>query len=116
MREGQKTMITIQSNVQHSLGQEAAVERIHQLVASLSERFPQQVHQVQLHLNEHCVDVDFAAYGYQVSWHAEIYDDQISLTGQIPKSAKKFEQKIEEAIVTRSEETLLPTPPITRVA
>ena len=109
-------MITIQSNVQHSLGQEAAVERIHQLVASLSERFPQQVHQVQLHLNEHCVDVDFAAYGYQVSWHAEIYDDQISLTGQIPKSAKKFEQKIEEAIVTRIEETLLPTPPITRVA
>ncbi len=99
-------MIEIHSSVQHSLGQEAAVARVTQLVASLSQRFPQQVHQVQLHLKDHRVDVSFAAYGYVVSWHADIYDDEISLIGRIPDSAKKFQTKIEQAILTRLEETL----------
>ena len=99
-------MIEIKSSVQHCLGQTEAVNRIHQMVAGLTQRFPQQVHQVQLHLIEHRVDVKFAAYGYIVQWHAEIYDDQVSLTGQIPDSAKRFRAKIADAILSRVESTL----------
>lgn len=102
-------MIEIESAIQHSLGQEEAVARIHQMVASLSQRFPQQVHQVQLSLKDNCANVTFAAYGYVVTWRAEIYDDQVSLYGRIPDSAKKFERKIEQAIVSRVEATLVPT-------
>lgn len=102
-------MIEIHSKIQHCLGQQEAVERIHQMVASLSNRFPQQVHQVQLHLKNHCVDLSFAAYGFVVHWNAEIFDDQVSLKGQIPESAKKFRGKIEQAIVARVEATLLPS-------
>jgi hypothetical protein len=102
------SMIEIQSSVQHSLGQEEALARVHQLVATLTQRFPQQVHQVQLHMKDHRVNVSFAAYGYVVSWHAEIFDDQISLLGQIPESARKFQTKIEQAILMRLEESLRP--------
>ncbi len=101
-------MIEIESSIQHSLGQEEAVERVHQMVASLSQRFPQQVHQVQLHLKDHRVDISFAAYGYIVEWKAEIYDDSVLLLGKIPDSANKFKSKIEQAIVARVEATLLP--------
>lgn len=99
-------MIEIQSAVQHSLGQEVATARMHDLVTSLSQRFPQQVHQIQLHLRDSRVDVSFAAYGYVVSWQADIYDDEVKLKGKIPDSAKKFQAKIEESIIARVEATL----------
>lgn len=99
-------MIEIATSVQHSLGQEEAIARLHQMVASMTQRFPQQVHQVNLHMTDHRFDVSFAAYGYLVSWRAEVYDDQVSLMGLIPESAKKFAGKMEQAVVTRIEETL----------
>ncbi|MCC7334105.1 MAG: polyhydroxyalkanoic acid system family protein [Pirellulaceae bacterium] len=100
-------MIEIESSIQHSLGQELAVQRMHQLVASLTERFPSQVHQVRLHLKDHWIDVSFAAYGYLVHWKAEVYDDQVALHGRIPDSASKFKRKIEEAILSRVEPALV---------
>ncbi len=99
-------MIEIEMAIQHSLGQELAVERMHALVASLTQRFPQQVHQVQLHFKDHWIDVSFAAYGYVVHWKAEIYDDQVALIGRIPDSARKFRRKIEQAILERVESVL----------
>jgi hypothetical protein len=104
-------MIQIESNIQHSLGQDGAVQRMHQLVASLSQTFPQQVHQVQLHFKNHRIEISFAAYGYVVHWQAEIYDDQVSLIGRIPDSASKFKGKIEQAIVARVENALLQVAP-----
>ena len=101
-------MIDIESRVAHNLGQQAAVERMHQLVASLSQRFPQQVHQVQLHLRDQRIDVSFAAYGYQVSWDAEVLAEEVVLRGHIPDSAKPFRNKIEQSIVARVEAALLP--------
>lgn len=100
-------MIDITCSVQHSLGQQAAIERIHTLVATLTQQFPQQVHQVHLLMKDHQVDVSFAAYGYLVSWRAEVYDDQVSLFGQIPDSARKFQSKMEQAVVSRLETALL---------
>lgn len=109
-------MIEIESSVQHSLGQETAVARMHDLVSGLTQRFPQQVHQVQLFLQDHRIEVRFAAYGYIVQWKAEVFDDQVSLTGKIPKTAAKFKGKIEQAILARVEETLAFQPVLRRAA
>ena len=100
-------MIKIESTIQHCLGQELAVQRMHQLEASLTQRFPQQVHQVQLHFKDHWIDVRFVAYGYPVQWRAEIYDDQVTLIGDIPDSARRFQRKIEQAILQRVEAVLV---------
>ncbi len=99
-------MITIESSVQHCLGQKMAVVRLRELIADLSQRFPQQVHQVKLNINAHVMNVSFAAYGYVVHWSAEVFDDQVSLVGQIPDSAAPYESKMEQAVVARLEECL----------
>jgi hypothetical protein len=101
-------MIPIESQVAHSLGQDVATERMHQLVASLAQRFPQQVHQVQLDLREQRVHVSFAAYGYVVKWQAEINEEAVILHGQIPDAARPFRNKIEQVILARVEDTLVP--------
>lgn len=99
-------MIDIESRISHRLGQQGAVERIHQLAASLSQRFPQQVHQIQLQVHDHCIDVSFAAYGYVVAWQAEILDEAVVLHGRIPDAARPFRNKIEQAITARVEASL----------
>ncbi len=101
-------MIEIEAEISHALGQQAALERMHHLVASLNQRFRQQVHRVQMNIKDQRLDVSFAAYGYVVHWEAEVYDDHISLLGRIPESASKFRRKIEEAVVDRVETALLP--------
>lgn len=103
-------MIEIQSAVQHQLNQQEATCRIHRMVASLTELFPQQVHQISLMMKDHRFEVSFAAYGYLVSWRAEVLDDQVALIGWIPDSAKKFEDKMEQAIVSRIEAALQSAP------
>ena len=108
-------MIEINTSIQHCLGQEEAIARIHLLVASLTQKFPQQVHQVNLHMKDHRFDVSFAAYGYLVSWRAEVYDDQVSLLGLIPESARPFQGKMEQAVVSRLEAALAP-PSLRRAA
>ena len=101
-------MIQIETSVPHQLGKTVATNRIQNLVGTLSQRFPQQVHQVQLRLSEHHVDVSFAAYGYMVQWQADIAEDRILLHGSIPDTAKQFQHKIEQAIVARVEDSLSP--------
>ncbi len=110
-------MIHIESQIKHHLGQQAALERMHQLVASLSQRFPQQVHQIKLCFRDHKVDVNFAAYGYVVHWQAEIEEERVLLHGQIPDAARPFRNKIEQSILARVEDSLLPVAsPVARAA
>ncbi len=96
-------MISIDSEIQHSLGQQAAIDRMQSLVASLSQRFPEQVHQVTMHLSDHQIDVGFAAYGYNIRWSAEVFDDVVQLHGEIPDSAAPFRNKMEATVVSRVE-------------
>ena len=56
-------MIEIESNIQHSLGQELAVQRMHQFFASLTARVHHQGHQVTLPLKDHWIVLRFEAYG-----------------------------------------------------
>ncbi|GAB5402185.1 MAG: hypothetical protein Aurels2KO_04160 [Aureliella sp.] len=61
------------------------------------------------------MDVSFAAYGYVVHWNAEVFDDQVSLVGELPESAAPYQSKMQEAVVARIEECLSPAA-VTRVA
>ncbi|RMF40992.1 MAG: hypothetical protein D6753_10535 [Planctomycetota bacterium] len=109
-------MIELHAEVQHSLGQERAIERVRQLVATLTEAFPQQVHRVQWHARNQSVFVQFVAYGFPVSWRADIYDDIVSLSGAIPDSARSVRRKIIEATVARVEQVLHPGVTLPRAA
>jgi hypothetical protein len=103
-------MIPIESTIHHNLGQRVAVERIHQMAATLSQRFPQQVHQIEWRQSEHSVDMRFAAYGFVVSWAAEVDDTTIYLHGQIPDAARPYRKKIEQAVTARVEATVSDLP------
>ncbi len=99
-------MVEIHTLVSHRLGRIAALERMHQMADSLSQRFPQQVHQVSSTWNGNKLNIRFAAYGFLVQWEAIVQEQQIALLGQIPDAARAFKSKIEQAIVSRLETVL----------
>lgn len=101
-------MIPIESTVHHQLGQQAAMQRIHHMAASLAQLFPQQVHQIEWHQQDHRIDVQFAAYGYVVAWEADVQESAVYLHGRIPDAAKPYRNKILQVITARVEETLAP--------
>lgn len=101
-------MIEIESRVNHRLGRTGATTRVKEFVGSLPDRFPQQVHQVTMQFHDDCVEVQFAAYGYLVSWKAEVKDSCVILQGVIPDSAWKFQHKIMQTAVDRISEVLQP--------
>ena len=99
-------MVEIHTLVSHQLGRVEALDRMHQMADSLSQRFPQQVHQVRSTWNDNKLNIRFAAYGFLVQWEAIVQDSQIALLGQIPDAARAFKGKIEQAIVARLETVL----------
>ncbi len=104
-------MVEINTVVPHNLGRLDALERLHQMVDSLGERFPQQVHQVRSSWHGNKLSIRFAAYGYLVQWEAVVMEEQVALLGQIPDTAKVFKGKIEQTIVSRLESVLNDTQP-----
>jgi hypothetical protein len=99
-------MVEIITLVSHRLGRVDALDRMHQMVDSLGQRFPQQVHQVRSSWRDNKLNIRFAAYGYLVQWEAVVLEEQVSLHGQIPDAARVFKGKIEQAIVSRLETVL----------
>lgn len=103
-------MVEINTLVAHQLGRASALDRMHQMVDSLGQRFPQQVHQVRSTWTDNKLNIRFAAYGYLVQWEAIVQEDEVSLLGQIPDAARVFKGKIEQAIVARIETVLSESP------
>ncbi len=99
-------MVEINTTVPHKLGRVDALERMHQMVDSLGQRFPQQVHQVRSSWQDNKLNIRFAAYGYMVQWEVVVMEEQIMLLGQIPDTARVFKSKIEQTIVARIESVL----------
>jgi hypothetical protein len=110
-------MIEIESQVTHQLGQQSAIKRVREFVGSLPQRFPEQVHQVSMHVHDESVEVQFAAYGYIVQWKAEVLESCVLLHGRIPDSASKFQNKMLATVFDRLSQALQPTIlPIRRAA
>ncbi|MCC6508794.1 MAG: polyhydroxyalkanoic acid system family protein [Pirellulaceae bacterium] len=97
-------MMEIEASVEHQLGDDAALNRLHQMVDSLQDRYRDQVHCVESRWNGNELDISFAAYGFHINWHATVFSDRIALIGRIPPAARAYRGKIEQAIVARVEQ------------
>lgn len=102
-------MMEIETSVLHSLGNDAALDCLHEMVDSLEDRYRDQVHCVQSQWKGNELDISFAAYGYHINWHATVLTDRIALIGRIPAAARPYRGKIEQAIVARVEAVIAET-------
>ena len=109
-------MVEIETSVTHQLGDRAALVRLHDMIDTLEDRYRDQVHRVETQWNGNELDISFAAYGYNINWHATVLSDRIVLTGRIPTAARAYRGKIEQAIVARVEAVFQEVAPFRRAA
>lgn len=99
-------MPSFSTEVSHSLGREAATERLKNFVDLIQKRYQDQVKDLQGEWNESTLNVSFSTYGFKIKATVMVEDDRVRLNGELPLAAVAFRGKIEQSIKSELEKAL----------
>ncbi len=97
-----KTDIT----VDHSLGKEEALKRLHTMLSSVKENYGSQVTDLQEQWTDNGGNFSFKAMGFKISGDLVVTDTQVRVDAEFPWAAKPFQSTIETTIRERAERLL----------
>lgn len=99
-------MPAFRTEVQHSLGKEAATERLKTFIDQVRERFKDKVSAVDGTWNENKLDFSLTTFGFTITGDLTVGETNVVLEGQLPFAAFAFKGKIEQDIKAALEKAL----------
>lgn len=99
-------MPAFSTEVPHTLGKEAATEKLQGFVETASERFQGQVSEFEGNWNDSVYDFRLKTYGFAISGTMTVEDSRVVLDGTIPMAAMMFKGKIEKSFASELEKVL----------
>ena len=84
--------------VPHSLGQAAAKERLESFLDAISEKYKDQISDLQGDWKDHILDFGFTTFGIKVKGEIAALEDKVALNGELPMAAMIFKGKITSGI------------------
>ena len=84
--------------VPHSLGQAAAKERLESFLDAISEKYKDQISDLDGKWTDHVLDFAFTTFGIKVKGEIAALDDRVALNGELPMAAMIFKGKITSGI------------------
>lgn len=94
------------TNVPHSLGAEGAKSALQHLLEHLTEKYGDQVSELEQSWDEKSLNFALKTYGFRVTGVVLVEEDQVKLDGDLPFAAAMFKGKIEDSIRSALERTL----------
>jgi hypothetical protein len=91
-------------DVPHSLGRDAAIERLKTFMDKVRHR--DDVSDLEETWNENVQSFSFKTYGFKIEGAATVEEDRVKLDGKLPLAAAPFRGKIEGSIREGLEKTL----------
>jgi Putative polyhydroxyalkanoic acid system protein (PHA_gran_rgn) len=91
-------------DVPHSLGRDAAIERLKTFMDKVRHR--DDVSDLEESWNENVQSFSFKTYGFKIEGAATVEEDRVKLDGKLPLAAAPFRGKIEGSIREGLEKTL----------
>jgi len=92
-------MPEFKTEIPHTLGQQAAAERLKGFVDAIRERYKDQVSAVQGEWKDpHTLEFGLTTFGITISGQLNIQEELVRVTGQIPIAALMFKGKIVSGI------------------
>jgi hypothetical protein len=82
------------AEVPHSLGQEAARQRLEKFLDRIAAKYQGQISELHGAWEDHVLDFVFSTYGIKVTGKMTVEDDRVLLRGELPFSAMIFKGKI----------------------
>lgn len=93
-------------SIDHSLGQEEALDRIKGILAQVKENYGSQVSDLQENWTDHGGDFSFKAMGFKIAGDLTVTDSKVLINAEYPWAAKPFQGTIETTIRERAERLL----------
>ena len=93
-------------SIDHSLGQEAALERIKGMLSQVKENYGSQVSDLQEDWTDNGGTFSFKAMGFKISGDLAVTDTNVLIDAEYPWAAKPFQGTIETTIRERAERLL----------
>lgn len=91
-------MPSFSTEVPHSLGQEAALERLKGLIETMRSQFEEQVNNLEGTWNGNQLSYSFETFGFSIAGVVTILEQVARVEGQIPFAVMPFRGAIEEQI------------------
>ena len=85
-------------DVPHSLGEEAAVEKLKGFLDGVHEKFKDQISSIEGEWVENVLNFSFTTYGFSIGGKMTVEDALARLEGQLPFAAVAFRGTIEDSI------------------
>jgi hypothetical protein len=97
-----KTTVT----VDHSLGKEEALQRLHGMLAQVKQNYGNQISDMDESWNDNGGSISFNAMGFKIVADILVTDNQAAFDVELPWAAKMFQGTIETTIRERAERLL----------
>ena len=93
-------------DVPHTLGREAAIEKLDTLMQRVADMYRDQVKDIKQDWEGNTLLFSFRTLGMTISGQTVVDDDQVAVNGKLPIAAMMFKGKIENDIRTQLEKLL----------
>jgi hypothetical protein len=87
-------MPSFQAEVPHTLGQQAARERLDTFLQRIGDKYKGQISHLDGAWEDNVLNFGFSTYGIKISGKMAVEDDKIVMDGELPFSAMMFKNKI----------------------
>lgn len=91
-------MPSFSTEVPHSLGQEAAVARLKQMIETMRVHYEEQVSNLEGTWNGHQLSYSFETFGFSIKGMVTILEQSAKVEGQIPFAVMPFRGAIEDQV------------------
>jgi hypothetical protein len=92
--------------VDHSLGREEALQRLHGMLAQVKESYGSQISDLEENWRADGGTFSFKAMGFKIGGELEVTDNAVDIDVDFPWAAKMFQGTIETTIRERAERLL----------
>lgn len=93
-------------SIDHSLGEEEALNRLKGMLAQVKENYGNQVSDLEENWTDNGGDFSFKAMGFRISGDLTVTDSKVMIDAEYPWAAKPFQSTIETTIRERAERLL----------
>jgi hypothetical protein len=87
-------------SVNHSLGQERAIELLKRFLPRIRDKFQGQVSDLEESWTDNVLNFSFKTFGFKIEGKMDVAEDSVKLEQNLPLAAMMFKGKVEEAIRT----------------
>jgi hypothetical protein len=94
------------TEVNHSLGQDVALEKLKGFLDQVRQRYPKQISEIEGSWSDNVLNYEFTTFGIKVDGTLTVEEEVVKMEGNLPFAAMMFKSKISDSIKVALEKAI----------